>query len=90
MSQRRWGIIGFGEVGSTFARHLSDQIGNPVVVADPVLQEKPLPPHVRKRLQGVSLQIARDIAELAASADVVLSTVTVGVAADIARETSRI
>ena len=88
-SQRRWGIIGFGEVGSTFARHLSDQTGKPVGVADPVLHQDPPAPQVQQRLQGVSIQLARDIEELVASADIVLSTVTVRVAADVGVEAAR-
>ena len=89
MSQRRWGIIGFGEVGSTFARHLCGQIEKPVVVADPVLHEEPPAPHVQQRLQGVSIRLAKDIEDLVSSADVVLSTVTVGVAAGVDREAAR-
>ena len=89
MSQRRWGIIGFGEVGSTFARHLSDQTGKPVGVADPVLHQDPPAPQVQQRLQGVSIQLVRDIEELVASADIVLSTVTVRVAADVGVEAAR-
>ncbi len=89
MSLGQWGIIGFGEVGSTFARHLSGQTGRPVVVADPVLHDDPPPPHVQRRLQGVSIRLAKDIKDLVSSADVVLSTVTVGVAAGVGREAAR-
>ena len=83
---RRWGIIGFGEVGSTFARHLWDHTGRPVVVTDPVLHQKLPPPHLQQRLQGVSIRLAADIEELVGSADVVLSTVTAGVAEGVGRE----
>lgn len=82
----RYGIIGFGEAGSAFARHISDQTGNPVLVADPLLNQVPPPPHIQQRLDNARVEIAPNIAYLAANCDVILSLVTVSIAKDVAAE----
>ena len=81
---RRWGIIGFGEVGAMFARQISDQTHHPVAVTDPLLNQEPRPPHIQRRLERAKVQPYSDLAELVAHSDVVLSTVTVEVARQVA------
>jgi 3-hydroxyisobutyrate dehydrogenase-like beta-hydroxyacid dehydrogenase len=86
MSELRWGIIGFGQVGFTFAKYLAEQTGTPVRVADPLLFAEPLPSHIKHRLAQVEIQPEADIAQLAAQCDCVLSVVTTRVAGEIAQE----
>jgi len=89
VSEDRWGIIGFGEVGSTFARHLSDRIAHPVLVADPVFRQDPPAPQLQERLRGIRISKAENIERLVAGVDIVISTVTVRVAGEVAAEASR-
>jgi 3-hydroxyisobutyrate dehydrogenase-like beta-hydroxyacid dehydrogenase len=85
MSAQLWGIIGFGEAGSTFASHLSRQSGCALVITDPVLNQKDRPESFRRRLNGITAQIVPDIPALMRSSDVSLSLVTPRVALDVAR-----
>jgi 3-hydroxyisobutyrate dehydrogenase-like beta-hydroxyacid dehydrogenase len=84
-AKAQWGIIGFGAVGSTFARHINNEAGCPVKVTDLLLNEQPLPDHVRRRLVGSTVQIVPDICTLVSNCDVVLSVVTPSAAAKVAR-----
>jgi 3-hydroxyisobutyrate dehydrogenase-like beta-hydroxyacid dehydrogenase len=86
MSESRWGIIGFGEVGYTFARYLWEETGAPVHVADPLLNETSMPPHIRSRLEQVEIKVVSDIAHLAVVCDCVLSVVTTHIAGEVARQ----
>src|SRR4051812_35316854 len=81
----RWGIAGFGEVGSLFARELSRFAPGAVCVCDPLLNRAPAPEHLARRLDGLEVEIAPDLATLAQDADIVLSLVTAGAATDVAR-----
>jgi 3-hydroxyisobutyrate dehydrogenase-like beta-hydroxyacid dehydrogenase len=85
MGEHQWGIIGFGEVGYTFARHLFQQTGTPVYVADPLLHEEPLPPRLRQRLEQVEIKIST-MEQLAAHCNCVLCVVTTSVAGEVARQ----
>jgi 3-hydroxyisobutyrate dehydrogenase-like beta-hydroxyacid dehydrogenase len=86
MADLRWGIIGFGEAGSTFARYLSGALGKPVLVTDPLLNVTPYLPHIQQRLEHASIEIVPDIAGLVAECDVVLSLVTVSIAQQAAAQ----
>jgi 3-hydroxyisobutyrate dehydrogenase-like beta-hydroxyacid dehydrogenase len=83
MKPLRWGILGFGEVGATFARQLLRSSAQ-VVVCDPLLNQMPRPAHIEQRLAGLPVQIAADAAAVADGADVVCSLVTAGSAAGAA------
>src|SRR5262249_18519008 len=83
-AKARWGIIGFGAVGSTFARHISNQAGCPVKVTDLLLNEEPPPDHVRRRLVGSTVQIVPDVCSLVSDCDLVLSVVTPTAATKVA------
>ena len=85
----RWGIIGFGEVGSAFARHISGHTGCRVAVTDLLLNQAPHPEHMRKRLAEVEVDVASDVAGLVARCDVVLSVVTPGSAASVAGQAGK-
>ena len=84
MAGPRWGLIGFGEVGSTLARHLVGQQPGSVAVTDPLLNQDHVPEHVQRRLEGLDLRVVRSITELSRCSDLVLSTVTARVAVDVA------
>jgi 3-hydroxyisobutyrate dehydrogenase-like beta-hydroxyacid dehydrogenase len=86
MSENRWGIIGFGQVGYSLAKYLTMQTGNPVHVVDPLLLEKPLPHHIQHYLTQVEIQVANEIADLTVDCDCVLSVVTTRVAEDVAQK----
>jgi 3-hydroxyisobutyrate dehydrogenase-like beta-hydroxyacid dehydrogenase len=86
MGKHGWGIIGFGEVGYTFARYLAQQTGERVAVVDPLLHENPLPPHIGRRLEQVQVEALSDIRQLAVRCDCVLSVVTTRVAGEVARQ----
>lgn len=90
MTEPRWAIIGFGEVGSTFAGQLSRQVAGEVAVCDPILLREERPAFLSARLQGVRLHVAPTIADLVALSDLVLSTVTVTVASRVAAEAARV
>jgi 3-hydroxyisobutyrate dehydrogenase-like beta-hydroxyacid dehydrogenase len=79
------GLIGYGEAGSLIAGGLARS--NPQVavwVVDPVLASEAVdgPRHAKAAAAGV--KVARDMAELAANADLILSTVTAAVAVKVA------
>lgn len=86
MDNLRWGVIGFGEAGSLFARHISSQLSEPIQVTDPLLNQVPPPAHIRQRLTNLPIKVVRDIGLLISSSDIVLSLVTPGVAYEVARE----
>lgn len=79
-----WGIVGFGEAGSTFAAHLARLEGAHVVITDPVLTR--MPGNERfARLNGVQAAVVDDIRALVSCADLCLSLVTPKSAMDAAR-----
>jgi 3-hydroxyisobutyrate dehydrogenase-like beta-hydroxyacid dehydrogenase len=84
MEQVRWGLIGLGEVGSTFARHIAAHSHGAVHVTDPLLAADPMPERMRRRLADLPVKIAPDISSLVAASDLVLSLVTAAVATDVA------
>lgn len=84
MEALRWGIIGFGEAGSAFAKHISRHLNRPVRVTDPLLNRSPLPHQIQKRLAGTSIEVAPDILSLVAKSDVAISLVTARVASAVA------
>jgi len=84
MNDTRWGIVGFGEVGSTFARHISGYLSEPLYVTDPVLNRAPLPDHIQERLVDLPAEIIADVPHLAPRCDIVLSLVTPSVAPSVA------
>ena len=76
MQSLRWGIIGFGEAGSSIARHISKSIREPVRVTDPLFNGAPLADFMRDRLAEVSLRVVPDIPALVKECDIVMSLVT--------------
>lgn len=76
MHNVKWGIIGFGEAGAAFAKHLGKKSSKPIFVTDPLLYQKPLPARILRRLEGLSIEIVPDISQLLATCDIVLSLVT--------------
>jgi len=85
MKDQSWGIIGFGEAGSTFAAHLSRRPGYTLLITDPVLNQADRPEPLRRRLDGINAAIVPDVPALVISSDVSLSLVTPRVALDVAR-----
>lgn len=88
MRSTRWGIVGFGEVGSTFAHRLDDSLQS-VRVTDPVFATDPLPTRVSGWLNGRQIDITPDVPELVVTSDIVISLVTPGAAAGVASEAAR-
>lgn len=86
MGRLRWGIIGFGEAGSAFAKHISKQSKQPVTITDPLLNQHPLPSHFRERLQGNRVEIVPNIPQLIEKSDVVISLVTPRRAFEVGRK----
>ena len=86
MSPRHWGMVGFGEAGSAFARHISKELGGKILVTDPLLNESPPQEHVRSRLRGLDIEIIPDVPRLVARCDVVLSLVTPRAASEVATQ----
>jgi 3-hydroxyisobutyrate dehydrogenase-like beta-hydroxyacid dehydrogenase len=84
MRRLRWGIIGFGEAGSAFAKHISQRIGQPVFVTDPLLNQNPVPSNLRERLQGSRVEIISSIPRLVEGSDIVISLVTPRAASEVA------
>jgi 3-hydroxyisobutyrate dehydrogenase-like beta-hydroxyacid dehydrogenase len=82
----QWGIIGFGEAGSSFAAHIGHSLSRPIQVVDPLLNRLPLLDHMRARLDRVTVEIVADTARLVSGCDIVLSLVTPGVASLAAEE----
>ena len=78
----RLAFIGYGEVGQTFARQLLAR-GDVVVAAYDILFDSG-PPAERARQTGVTA--ARNAAQAAREADVVISAVTADAMLDVARE----
>ena len=79
-----WGIIGFGEAGSTFAAHLATRDGIHLVVTDPVLTRMSAQER-RAKLNDTHAEIVDDIPALVSRADLCLSLVTPRAAMDAAR-----
>lgn len=75
MDSMRWGIIGFGEVGSAFSQRISTISGTTPAVTDPMLSQEPLTAHVLRRLEAAKVEVAPDIASLVSNSDIVLSLV---------------
>src|SRR5580658_9251202 len=84
MGRLRWGIIGFGEAGSAFAKHISQRTGQPVFVTDPLLNQNPVPSNLRERLQGSRVEIISSIPRLIEGSDIVISLVTPRAASEVA------
>jgi 3-hydroxyisobutyrate dehydrogenase-like beta-hydroxyacid dehydrogenase len=79
------GLIGYGEAGSLIAGGLARS--NPqlaVWVLDPVLAGEPAEGPRRAKAAAARINVARDLAELAAKADLILCTVTAAVAVKVA------
>lgn len=89
MDEPRWGVIGFGEVGSALARHIAISSGRAVQVTDPILNQNPPPTHIRNRLGGFPIKIVPDVPSLVAGSDIVLSTVPPNVAGKVAEEAGK-
>lgn len=86
MSDTRWGLVGFGEVGSTIAQQITEAGDGPVTVVDPLLIQIPPPPHVAERAAPLDLRVVNDVATLMRCCDTVLSVVTPRTAAWVAEE----
>jgi len=84
MPDVHWGIIGFGEAGANFCRHLNNRGSGPIFITDPLLNQAPAPDHIRRRLDGLVVEKVPDIPTLVARCDVVLSLVTPGAASAVA------
>ena len=82
----RWGIIGFGEAGSAFAGHIGPRVSQPIQVVDPLLNQIPLPEHLRERLDRIVFKVVPDIATLVRGCNIVLSLVTPRLATQAAEE----
>lgn len=79
------GLIGYGEAGSLIAGGLAR--GNPqlaVWVVDPLLAGEPAEGPRRAKAAAAGIHVATDVAELAANAQLILSTVTAAVAVRVA------
>jgi 3-hydroxyisobutyrate dehydrogenase-like beta-hydroxyacid dehydrogenase len=86
MDNVRWGVIGFGEAGSAFARHISCHTATSVQIADPLLNRVPQHELTARRLVGLDCKIVSEISQLVADCDLVLSLVTPSVAMNVAGE----
>ncbi len=82
----RWGIIGFGEAGSAFARHIGPNLSQPIQVVDPLLNQIPLLDHLRERLERSAFEVVPNIVTLVRECDIILSLVTPRLAAQAAQE----
>ena len=82
MDRPRWGVIGYGEVGSVLARHLSDAGKSAVRVMAPSLVRLDASSW---RAGGPGLKISRDVRSLVEDSDVVLSAVSPKAAGLVAR-----
>jgi 3-hydroxyisobutyrate dehydrogenase-like beta-hydroxyacid dehydrogenase len=82
----RWGVIGFGEAGSVVAGHIGEHSKVPVRVTDPLLNKKPVPDWMAKRLTRIEVKIVTDVCSLVRQCDVILSLVTPRVASVVAAE----
>lgn len=81
----RWGVIGYGEAGSAFARSLALKHQAQVLVCDPVLREAASANSLRAACEGLGCQIVDSIPSLVTQADICFSLVTARVACDVAR-----
>ncbi len=82
--ERRWGIIGFGEVGSAFGAHLLQGAAK-VYVTDPRLTGGPSEDGARVKPAGTSAEVVDDIPTLVSQSEICLSVVTPGAAMEVAR-----
>lgn len=78
----RWGIAGFGEVGTTMAAQLV--LAGPVTVADPRLSGGSVPPVLARRVADLDVHVAPDTRTLAQQCDILISTVTPAAAREAA------
>src|SRR5437588_8225066 len=81
-----WGIVGFGEAGSTFAQYISSKVDGRVLVTDPILNQSPLPAPVQARLSNAEVSVVPDVPSLVTLCDVILSLVTASVAPAVAEK----
>jgi 3-hydroxyisobutyrate dehydrogenase-like beta-hydroxyacid dehydrogenase len=77
-------VIGFGEAGAAFAHHIGSRLNEPILVADPLLNQRPLTEHMRRRLDQLNGNVVPDVPALAAQCDVLLSLVPPDVAPQVA------
>lgn len=89
MGKLLWGIIGFGEAGSAFARHIGRRLRRPILITDPLLNQDPIPSHLQERLRDNRVEIVPDIPRLVVRSDVVISLVTPRDALEVGREAGR-
>ena len=80
-NEKKIGLIGYGEAGSLIAGGLATKAGAEVWVVDPLLASDE---GRRAKAAAAQVNVARDVAELAAKVDVILSTVTAAVAVRVA------
>ena len=85
MEDLRWGVIGFGEVGSVLARHLAAVLDREVQVTAPRLNRDPAFALEGKEPGRATLKIVPEVGTLVQNSDVVLSAVTPAAAAEVAR-----
>ena len=79
------GLVGYGEAGSLIAGGLAGS--NPqlaVWVVDPLLAAEPADGPRRTKAAAAGVKVARDVAEMAANTELILSTVTAAVAVKVA------
>jgi 3-hydroxyisobutyrate dehydrogenase-like beta-hydroxyacid dehydrogenase len=86
MRDVRWGIIGFGQAGSTFARHINTHTRTALSVTDPLLILQPPAEHISERIAGLSIDVVTEVGGLVRRCDLTLSLVTPAVAAEVAEE----
>jgi 3-hydroxyisobutyrate dehydrogenase-like beta-hydroxyacid dehydrogenase len=79
-------IIGFGEVGTLLSRGFRAAPGYPVAVYDILFDRADTASPMLARAQELGVRSARDLADAAAGARIVISAVTASSSTDVARE----
>ncbi|MDN5347543.1 MAG: hypothetical protein PWP65_1107 [Clostridia bacterium] len=83
------GIIGFGEVGSGFARGLKESGLHNIVAYDKFWDTEPFGPLIQKRAREAGVKLVDDLGELAQNCNLLIVAVATSVAKEVALETSR-
>jgi 3-hydroxyisobutyrate dehydrogenase-like beta-hydroxyacid dehydrogenase len=88
--EQTWGIIGFGEAGSTFAAHVSQRNGIRLLITDPVLNEARSAAALCAKLNGAIVEVMVDVPALVESTEMCLSLVTPRAAIEVARQAASV
>lgn len=87
--QRRWGIIGFGEAGSTFARHLLHRGETRLLATDPRFSADVTSAVNPQTTSSATVQLVPDIRTVVQNSDLCLSLVTPRAAGEVAEAAAR-